>query len=249
MKSGSHLRVQQDPAEYQKPLKIFQIAAQDSSASEQGEGDVMSIGDKSVDQSWPPRPTLPQVEDDVPQTPPGLVPPQEEDEMDGMPTGLMPPQEEGNIIESPPGPDQMQYNRNSAQPAGWTNEMTIFVEGSLCGGNDVKTTANLLRLEHTEAFDVLGLEEQIEKLKNEYLNKKGGRVEGDQVPRAPLGWTDKMTDAVHSFLRHGERIVDLMVQDLEVVDDDTLGLEGVHEYVAKLKLDFESQEQDQTDQD
>ena len=111
MERGSHLRAQQDSAEYQKPLTIFQIPGEVSSTPEQGESVVGSGG------------------------------------------------------------------RDSEQPAGWTEEMTAFVEGSLCGGNDVKTTADHFRLENPKAFDILGLEDHIEKLKNEYVNKRKRQVQ------------------------------------------------------------------------
>ena len=144
--------------------------------------------------------------------------------------------------------DQAQKEQNSEQPAGWTNEMTEFVEGSLCGGNDVKATVRLFRLEQPGAFDIQGLEEHVEKLKNDFLGTKKAQLQQDQEPREPLGWTDAMTAMVQDYLRSGDGDVDFIVQSLEVIDESALYIEGVPEYVTKLKSDFEAQEQNRTDQ-
>lgn len=226
----------------------------------------------SVDQSKPERLMSPKAEDDVPETPPGcegwtaemeehvkdflqgvdieqveaelycLFPTTEN--MTGL-TGYLEKMKEGLEAQES---DRVQKEQSSEQPAGWTNKMTEFVEGCLCGGNDVKATVKLFRLEVAEAFSIQGLEEHVEKLKNEYVNKNRPDVQQDHMPREPLGWTDEMTTIVQDYLRNGDRNVDLMVQSLEIVEENTLYIEGVYEYVAKLKSDFEAQEQDQTEE-
>lgn len=213
MERGSHLRIQQDSAEYQKPLKIFQIPEEASSTLARSNG-------KSLDKSLPLGIMSPQVEDNSHETPLGcegwtgemekhaksflrsadleqamarlhwLYPMSKS--MTGLTRTLEQLKREIEAQES----DQVQNERTSEQPAGWTNEMTDFVEGSLCSGNDVKATVNLLRLEKAEAFDIQGLEEHVEKLKNEHINKKNVRVQQDQVPQEPFGRPDRVTAVV-----------------------------------------------------
>lgn len=274
MERSSHLRVQHDPAESQKPLKIFHIPEEAPSVSEPGQAIAMLREGKSADEPLLSELIPPQVEDDEFKVPPGcggwtcdmenhardflkgadieqvqvelycLYPSAEH--MAGLTRYLEKLKQEIEDQE----PDQVQNQQSSEQPAGWTDEMTAFVEGSLCAGNDVKATVNLFRLEKTEAFDIQGLEEHVEKLKNEYFNKKTKvQVQQDRVPQKPLEWTDNMMAIIQGYLRNGDRNVDLMVQSLEVVDDDALWVDGMHEYVAKLTLEFEALEQDQANQD
>lgn len=129
----------------------------------------------------------------------------------------------------------------STQPAGWTDEMTEFVEGSLCAGNDVQTTVNEFRLTRSDAFDIQGLEEHVEKLKREYRSKKpeGQKV---QVSQEPVGWSDEMTAFIQEQLRQGDRDVAHMTLELEMENVDAVFLEGVSDYVERLKSDFEAQQ-------
>ena len=204
MECGSHLRIQQDPAEYQKPLEIFQVPEKASSILAESKG-------KSLGKSSPPELMSPQIEGDNDDTPPGCEGWTGEMEkhakrfLEGagieqateklywlypatkFMTGLT------RILEKLKHEIQAPNERTSEQPAGWTSEMTDFVEGSLCGGNDVKTTANLLRLEMSDIFDIQGLEEHVEKLRNEHINKKQAPVQQDQMPQEPLGRTNQVT--------------------------------------------------------
>ena len=269
MERGNHLRVQQDPAEYQKPLKIFQMSEEASPASEQNNGVAVAREGSSTDQSWPPELMPPRAEDLTPETPPGcegwtngmerhaqdflngtdieqvqfelwsLYPSTEH--MTGLARYLQKLKQDIEAAE----PDQVQSERMPEQPAGWTNQMTEFVEGSLCGGNDVNTTVNLFRLEIAEAFDIQGLEEHVEKLRNEYVRGKEAQLQQDQVSQEPFGWNDGMTAIIQEYLRKGDRDVDLMVESLEVVDPDALFVDGVNEHVTKLMLKFDAQGQDQ----
>lgn len=138
-------------------------------------------------------------------------------------------------------PAQVQSKQKPKQPAGWTTEMTDFVEGSLGGGNDVKTTINLFKMEVVEAFNIQGLEEHVEKLKNKLVRKNNPLAHQHQVSSAPMGWHDNMTALVQKYLREGNRDVDSMVQGLEIEEPDALHLTGIHEYVTTLVLKFQTQ--------
>lgn len=204
MERGSHLRIQQDPAEYQKPLKIFSIPEEASSTLAQSKG-------KSLGKSSLPGIVSPEVEDDSHETPPGCEgwTGEMEKHAKGFLEGADVEQATAKLYRLHPRTKSMtgltrtleklkheieaQNQRTAEQPAGWTSEMTDFVEGSLCGGNDVKTTANLLRLENPDVFDMQGLEEQVEKLRNEHINKKKARVQQNQMPQEPLGQTNQVT--------------------------------------------------------
>lgn len=201
---GSHLRVQQDPAEYQKPLKLFQIPEYAPSAPEQGDGIMTSKDGESMDQSSPSDFVPTQTEKSVTETPPEcegwtgdmekhareflkgadieqvqvelwfLYPATEH--MAGLGRYLEKLNQEIEAQEPDKAPPEQ-----TKEPAGWTDEMTEFVEGSLCAGNDVQTTVNLFRLERKEAFDIKGLEEHVEKLKKEYGNKKKPQEQPYQI--------------------------------------------------------------------
>ena len=138
-------------------------------------------------------------------------------------------------------PDQVQSERKSEQPAGWTTQMTEFVEGSLCGGNDVDATVNLFRKEIVDAFDIQGLTEHVEKLKNELVRKNNPLAYQHQVSPAPLGWNDGMTAIVQKYLRDGGRDVEFMVQSLEITEPNAVFCTGLHEYVTALMLKFQTQ--------
>ena len=162
-------------------------------------------------------------------------------------TGLMRHLEKLKQEIEPQGPNQGLKEPDFEQPAGWTDEMTGFVESSLCGGNDVKATADLFRFEVVEAFDIQGLDEHIEKLKNRLINNSTPQDEAPQsvVTHEPLGWSEDMTAIIQGYLRNGDRSVNHMVRSLKHLDVAAYFLEGVDEYVTKLKLDFEAREQNQ----
>lgn len=104
-------------------------------------------------------------------------------------------------------PAQVQSERKSKQPTGWTTQMTEFVEGSLYGGNDVTTTVNLFRKDIVDAFDIRRLTEHVEKLKNKLVRKNNALANQHQVPPAPLGWNDRICEVV-SFLNSLEVVAE-----------------------------------------
>ena len=142
---------------------------------------------------------------------------------------VMPPQAEDVTPETPPGCE------------GWTTQMTEFIEGSLSGGNDVRTTINLFRMEIVDAFDIQGLEAHVEKLKNELVRKNNPLAQQDQVCPAPLGWNDGMTATIQKYLCGGNQSVESMVQGLEIEEPDAVFLTGIEEYVTTLMLKFQTQ--------
>ena len=242
---------------------MFQIP--EDAAPEHGTNIATSRESTSGDQSWQPEVVPSQAEDVTPETPPGcegwtsdmekyaqdflkdadmeqfkfelwsLYPSTKH--MPGLARYLQKLKQDMKAAES----DQVQSKRKSKQPAGWTTQMTEFVEGSLFGGNDVNTTVNLIRMETAEAFDIQGLEEHVEKMKNKLVRKNNALVQQHQVSPAPMGWNDRMTAIVQEYLRGGGRDVEFLVQDLEVTEPDAVYLTGLHKYVTYLVLKYQTQ--------
>ena len=139
------------------------------------------------------------------------------------------------------GTDDTASARPSDQLKGWTVDMTTSVEALLENGHtSVDQIIKLLKGEYEDFSTIEGVEEYIQKLKNQ---------NEDWIPDMPVGWTDSMTGIVRDMLQHGDDvylIADFMQPETALQTNDIKCLE---QWVKKLQSDYETELKSRTQQD
>lgn len=130
----------------------------------------------------------------------------------------------------------------SDQPKGWTVDMTTSAEALLENGHtSVDEIITLLKGEYESFSAIEGVEEYIQKLKNQ---------NEDWIPDMPVGWSDSMTAIVKDMLEYGDD-VNLIVDYMKGIETalETNEIECLKQWVKKLQSDYETESRGRPQQD